>query len=51
MFIFCGFGFVHGTLAPRLREALSYRVAPRVTALPLRFQPVTQADAQKRRAA
>jgi len=34
VFILSGFGFVRGTLASRLREALSYRVAPRVTALP-----------------
>jgi len=34
VFVLSGFGFVHDTLASRLREALSYRVAPRVTALP-----------------
>ena len=34
VFILSGFGFVRGTLTSRLREALSYHVAPRVTAPP-----------------
>ena len=34
VFIFSGFGFVHGTIASRLREALSCSITPRVTAPP-----------------
>jgi len=34
VFILSGFGFIRGAIASYLREALSYRVAPRVTAPP-----------------